>query len=104
MIDIIPQASGLDLGVVNTNVPRAGNLLSVQLGSLEYAQLFGIDLKYFLSEDVKFQNASFKAYLVETLANNSINVSSMVEVINNLYSDLKINLAPEENETGLVAR
>lgn len=105
MIDIIeaPAANG-DLGLFNTQTPRAANILNVQLGSLEYAKDLGIDLKYFLSEDVKFENESFKAYLVETLANKGINVTSVDEAISRLSRDFKFNISPEENDSGLVAR
>lgn len=105
MIDIIevPAANG-DLGLFDTQTPRAANILNVQLGSLEYAQSLGIDLKYFLSEDFKFENESFKAYLVEVLANNGINVSSVDEVVQRLYNQFIFNLSPEETTGGLVAR
>lgn len=105
MIDIIevPAANG-DLGLFNTQTPRAANILNVQLGSLEYAPTLGIDLKYFLSEDFKFENESFKAYLVEVLANNGINVSSVDEKVQRLFNEFIFNLAPEETDGGLVAR
>lgn len=105
MIDIIeaPAANG-DLGLFNTQTPRAANILNVQLGSLEYAKTLGIDLKYFLSEDFKFENESFKAYCVEVLANNGINVSSVDETVNALWNDFIFNLSPEQNDSGLVAR
>lgn len=104
MIDIVEAENGRDLGILNTQTPRAANILSVQLGTLEYAKDLGIDLKYFLSEDFKFENDSFKAYLVEVLANQGINVSSVTDVVHNLYNEFLFNLAPEENDSGLVAR
>jgi len=104
MIDIVEAENGRDLGIFNTQTPRAANILSVQLRSLEYAPTLGIDLKYFLSEDFKFENESFKAYLVEVLANWSINVTSVDEIVNRLYNDFIINLSPEETDGGLVAR
>lgn len=103
MIDIV-GASSSGLEVYDTQVSKAANILSVQLGSLEYAPDLGIDLKYFLSEDLKFQNESFKAYLVERLANRGVNVASVIEVIENLFSQYTFNLSPEETNTGLVAR
>ena len=103
MIDIVGfTTKGME--VYDTQTERAANTLSVQLGSLEYAQDLGIDLRYFLTENVRFQNDSFKAYIVQTLASRGINVASLTEIINQLDSDYDINLSPEENSTGLVAR
>lgn len=104
MIDIVSFNDGEDLGVQNTQVPRAANILSVQLGSLEYAQEIGIDLKYFLSQDFKFENESFRSYLIEVLANSGINVSKVTDLVNTLYNKFIFELAPEETDAGLVAR
>ena len=49
MIDIVSSIDGQDIGTFNTQTTRAANILSVQLGTLEYAQDLGIDLKYFFS-------------------------------------------------------
>lgn len=103
MIDVVSW-NGTDLSMQDTDVFRAANILSVQLGSLEYAPTLGIDLKYFLQEGVKFQNDSFKGYLVEVLASRGINVSSVVELVEALSSNYNINLSPVETSTGLIAR
>lgn len=104
MIDIISANTGEDLGVLDTQTMKAANILSIQLGSLEYAQDLGIDLRYFLSEDFKFQNESFRAYLIEILANNGINVTSVIDVIESLYTQYTFNISPQETSTGLIAR
>lgn len=104
MIDIIVQADGLDLGTYDTQTERAKNILSVQLRALEYAQELGIDLKYFLTENYKFQNDSFRAYLVEVLANFGINVASVIDGEMALYTQMLFNLTPEETSTALIAR
>lgn len=104
MIDILTANQGQDLGVLDTQAPRATNILSVQLGSLEYAPALGIDLDYFLSPDFNFQNATFKAYLIDVLATNGINVESVKETVLSLYSKYLINLKASENNTGMIAR
>lgn len=104
MIDIIEAPDGMDMGVLDTQIPRATNILSVQIGSLEYAPDFGIDLAFFLSEDFRFQNESFKAYLIESLANRGINVASLAETIHELYSNFIFNLTPEESGGGMITR
>lgn len=104
MIDIITVEDGLDLGVYDTQTQKAKNILSTQLRSLEYAKDFGIDLEFFLIETFRFENESFKAYCIQVLANFGINVSTVVETIENLFSEYFFNLTPEETSTGLIAR
>jgi hypothetical protein len=103
MIDITSSDSS-GIGTYNTQTHRAANILQVQLGALEYAPTMGIDLKYFLSEDLKFQNESFQAYLIQTLAEKSINVANLFETLESLYSTYNINLTPDENSGGMIAR
>lgn len=105
MIDIIGYTPGeSDAGVFDTEVYRARNILQVQIGSLEYAQSLGIDLKYFLSESFRFQNESFKSYLIQVLSSYGINVSSLIEEIDALSSRYIFNLVPAEPEDTLIAR
>jgi len=100
MIDIVEI--GTDIGTYDTNVMRAQNVLSVQLGSLSYAEDFGLDLRYFLSEEFEFQNEAFKSYLLQRLAEHSIDVSSIVETVNALYNDLVFNVSGRQDSTALV--
>lgn len=93
-----------DLVMFDTQTPKAANILSIQLGSLEYALEFGIDLRYFLQNGIKFQNESFKSYLIERLANQGVNVSSLIDTLEPLFAEYNFNLAPEEVSTALVAR
>lgn len=104
MIDIIEIPQGRDIEIFDTEAPRAKNILSSQLGYLAYLPEVGIDLDYFLTEKVSFQNDSFKAYLVEVLANNGINVSSVLDVVSSLYSTYNINIMPNEQSSGFMAR
>lgn len=103
MIDIVSQNTS-DIGIYDTETARAKNILSVQLGALEYLPLIGIDLKYFLSEDFRFQNESFKSYLVEVLAKSGINVAEVMETVNNLDINYSFSVGSQESTGGLVAR
>lgn len=89
-LDFISANDGEDLKVSPNQMSKAANILGIQLGSLEYAPLVGIDLAYFLQDDLQFQNASFKSYLVQVLAQNGINVSRVTEQVNALYNTLTI--------------
>lgn len=104
MIDIISSNDGEDIGLFDTQTSKAQNILSVQEGALEYEPELGVDLRYFLSEDFRFQNESFRSYLIQKLANSAINVSSVVDVVDNLFTRYTFNLTPAENNSGLVAR
>lgn len=104
MIDIVSNVAAQDIGLFDTETTRAANILSVQLGSLVYEPAIGIDLKYFLSPDFQFQNASFKAYLIQVLANNRINVASVIEVINSLFAVYTFNVSADDKTSGLIAR
>jgi phosphomannomutase len=104
MIDIVSNHDGEDMGVFDTQTSKAANILSVQLGALEYQPELGIDLKYFLSEDFRFQNESFKAYLIQVLASNGINVASVVDTVETFLTRFTFNITPEEVSTGLIAR
>lgn len=102
MIDIIDlNEDGME--TYDTQVKKAENILAVQLGSLEYAPDFGVDIKYFLTESIRFQDDSFKAYLVQVLASNGINVESLIEVIEALSAEYNINLSKEENSSSFIA-
>lgn len=103
MIDIVSQGNGLDIGLFDTQTVRAANILSVQIGNLEYAPTLGIDLAYFLSPDFIFQNESFKSYLVEVLANSNINVATLTETIDQLFTTYGFNLSAEQ-KSGFIAR
>lgn len=101
MIDIIDISD--DLQMYDSQVGKGTNVLSVQLGSLEYSPNFGIDFEYFLSEEFEFQNEAFKAYMLQRLAESSVNVSDVTEQVETLFSTYAINLAGNtETNPGLV--
>lgn len=103
MIDIVVNDSG-ELDTYDSQTNKAANVCNVQLGSLEYAPDFGVDLDYFLQPTYKFQDSSFQSYVVQVLASNGINVATITTTVQNLYQDLKINLAAEEQSSSLIAR
>lgn len=85
MLDIIAIRDGEDLVLQNATAPKAANVVSTQLGYLEYAPNFGVDLNFFLQEGLEFQNESFKSYLVQRLTHHQINVSEVYELVHNLF-------------------
>jgi hypothetical protein len=103
MIDIVSSNEN-GMGIYDTDTEKAGNVLSVQLGSLEYAPQLGIDLRYFLDPDFSFQNESFRAYLVEVLASNGINVSRVIQTVQALYEKYTLEVSATDAGTDLIAR
>ncbi len=89
-----------DLTVMEAMTPKAANVLQVPLGSLEYAPEFGIDIEFFLDEDFQFQNESFKAYLVQRLAEHHVNVSSVIDTLESLFRQYTFYVGDAEQATG----
>ncbi len=98
--DIVSFPSGADLQVAQSEAPRAGNILSTQLGSLEYAPNMGIDLKYFLESEFRIQNASFKAYLVQSLLEQRVNVINVIDVVESLFATYTFGVGSSEQTDG----
>lgn len=92
MRDLSIIEEGRDLELANTVLPKAVNVISIQLGDLEYAPNFGSDKRYFLEQPAFFQNESFKAYLVKRLTEHGINVSSVGEMIHSLFAEYQFNI------------
>ncbi len=103
MLRDIVTLSGSDLGVQQTEAPRAGNILTIQIGALEYAPLMGIDLKYFLESEFRIQNESFKAYLVQRLLEQQINVIDVVDTIETHFHNYTFNIGTSVSTGGFVA-
>lgn len=85
MKDIIEAENGKDLNIIDSIVAKAGNVIAVQLGALEYAQDFGVDLRFFLQSEFQFQNDSFKSYLVQRLTENQVNVAEVIDTLDTLF-------------------
>lgn len=103
MIRDIVTIDGADLGVLQTEAPRAGNLLAVQLGDLEYAPDLGVDKKYFLESEFRIQNESFKAYLVQRLLEQHVNVIDVVDTIETVFHNYGFNIGTSVTTGGFVA-
>lgn len=99
MKDITSIAGG-DLTIADTQVPKAANVLQVQLGGLEYAKDFGVDLKFFLDPDFQFQNASFKAYLIQRLSEHHINVNQVLEALETFFLKFTFHVGDSQGQSG----
>jgi hypothetical protein len=79
MMDIVSIST--DLVMADAQNPKAANVLSVQLGDLEYAPTFGIDIEFFIDPEFQFQNESFKSYLIQRLSEHHVNVNEVLETV-----------------------
>jgi hypothetical protein len=95
-LDIHTIVPGQDLVLYASDAPRAVNVVSVQIGSLEYALSFGVDLSFYLGQDFSIQPESFQAYLVRRLTESQINVVEVIESIQSLYSNLTFGIGETE--------
>lgn len=101
MLKDIVEVTG-ELQVTVSEAPRAGNILSTQIGTLEYAPDFGIDLKYFLESEFRIQNESFKSYLVQRLLEHRVNVVNVIETVQTLFTNYTFQIGSSEENEGLI--
>lgn len=103
MLKDIVTFDGPDLGISQSEAPRAANIISTQIGELEYAPTMGVDLRYFLETEFRIQNESFKAYLVQRLLEQQVNVVNVIDTINALHSEYIFDIGSSESSGGFVA-
>lgn len=102
MIDIDKFESG-DIVFKDTNIHKASNILKTQLGSLAFNESFGVDVVYFLNRDLKFQNESFKSYLLQKLSENGIVISENYMLVDKFIQHIGFGVNNQENTTSLIA-
>lgn len=101
--DIRQDSEHKDFSMFSTVVRKAGNLLSVQLGDLEYLQDFGVDKRSFLQSELQFPNESWQAYCVQRLAEFSIPVTSVMHLVSTFFEKNTFSVGePDQNSGGLV--
>ncbi len=103
ILDIVQVTDGKDLGLAQSSLPKAANVLAVQVGELEYAPPFGVDKKYFLTSPFNFQKESYRAHVIQRLAENQVNVVDILELMESLNVRYKYTIATEnEKVRGLI--
>lgn len=98
MKDIVQIEDGKDLQVQEWVAGKAANVLRTQLGSLEYALNFGVDLDFFVQSNFRFENQTFQVYLIQRLAEHQIDVVSVIEILEAFLERLRFSVR-ETTET-----
>lgn len=93
---------GKDLQLGPADLYRAANVLSIQIGSLEYEPDFGVDVKYFLESEFEIQTVSFQSYLVQRLLEHQIPVLTVVKVVEQFVQRLTFNIGDSSSGTELI--
>lgn len=91
MIDIFLDKDGI-LRASDTNVYKAKNILSTQIGKLAYAPEFGIDYDVFFGDDLKIQNETFQSYSISRLSESGVNVNELISEETTFDATLKFLL------------
>jgi hypothetical protein len=102
VIDIVSigEGPGGDLTTFDAQTSKAANVLSVQLGNLEYAPDFGIDIEFFIQEDFQFQMESFRSYLIQRLSEHHVNVNQVIDLIESLSRKFTFVVGDADKSTG----
>ena len=100
MKDIQYDETQKDLVIVSSELPRAANLIDVQLGQLYYQPDWGVDLAYFLNPDYEIQAESFEAYLLQRIGFWGMNVINFAAKQGRFLREMSFNFGqPKENNS-----
>lgn len=83
--------------VIDTDLFKAENLLSTQTGSLYYLFSFGINLSIFFTQEYNVQLDSFRAYVIDNLVQNGINLAKIASSIDKFLSTMILTIGGNKN-------
>lgn len=92
MLDINLKLDGQDAAVQDTNLFKAKNVADVQLGSLNYAQEFGVDKKFFMDSEFNISSATYGAHVMERLAQAGIPASIAIGVASSFADKVSVSV------------
>lgn len=89
-----------DLDFLVSELPRAENLITTQLGDLQYQPDWGVDLAYFLDPDYTIQAEAFEAYLLQRIGFWGMNVLNFIAKQQKFIREMIFNFGePKENNS-----
>ncbi|MDR0676045.1 MAG: hypothetical protein LBF97_03275 [Elusimicrobiota bacterium] len=92
MLDLTGELKNNDLELKNATVYRVKNLFDIQQGDLIYLQDWGVDLNYWILDDLKFQDMTFIAYLQSRCIDYAIQIENIETVIQEFISRIKMSI------------
>lgn len=87
-----------NLQVANTDVFKAENILSIQIGTLYYAQTLGIDLARFIDSDVAIQPETFRAYTIQELTRQGVQLETVETATDNFIATITYTATEPDTE------
>lgn len=100
--DVQYDESKNDLVFIASDLPRAANLMDIQLGALTYAPEWGADKAYFLNPDFEIQAECFEAHLLQRMAYWGINVANFAAKQGKFCREMLFNLEAPGSSTTLM--
>jgi hypothetical protein len=104
MIDFELYDDVKETKLINTQVYKARNILSIQKRALKYDAEAGVDRDYFVNNDIKFKKSAFFAYLIQELIFQNITVLDYVSDLTNIFIEnlqVKIQTAVNKQNGGI---
>ncbi len=102
LLDFSTIVDGNDLTVTPSEAPRAASVMQTQLGSLEYAPTFGVDMAYFLGSELRIQTESYKSYCVQRLLQHQINVVNVLTQLETFFETSTYYIGSSEGDGSLI--
>lgn len=87
---------------MSRDVARLENMFEVQIGTLYYAPLIGLDWNYWLNSEISYQNQTVESWLKQEALKNNIVTSSITleQKGNDLVIDYRI--ASEQDQSTIM--
>lgn len=99
MLDIVAVGED-DIQLAVTEVSKAANVCRTQIGRLSFAPKFGVDQDYFINSEIRFPNQSYKAHLIQRLAESQVTVTSVIDEVETLMQKLNFRVGDTNADNG----
>lgn len=99
--DIYLDKNG-DLQMSNTDVFKAENILNIEVTTLYYAPGLGIDLGRFIDPGVQIQPETFKAYTIQQLTQQGVELESVSTAVNNFMTNIEYTVREPGEATNAI--
>lgn len=81
----------------DSDIFKANNILTTQIGSLYFLPEFGIDIDLFFSQDYSIQFESFQSYITDKMVQAGINISKINTSIDTFTRGIIMTIGGSKN-------